>query len=524
LALPVADPGPDDGGAPGCDQRDSDHRCGPNGGPTPEVDHLSIASILTGFDCSLFRRVRGDTMLSNLGQIFSHRLRRWIPEPFVFALVLTVLVAGFAAGLMDSGLDDIAQDWYRGFWILLEFTMQMVLILATGFAIALSPPAARAIDWLAKFARSPAAVYVLVLVVGGLFSLVSWGWIVLTAVLARELARRVEGVDYAYLIACVYISGGPWVGGLSSSIPLLLNTEGNFLIESGVLSDTIASSLTLGSPLNFFYLLVFFLTVPALMWWMRPTGRTPTLRDLQVQDQRETVSVAEEAESMVLDGRSPADRLNNGSLLQILIALSGLWVVIRHFMQQGFDLNLNIMIFAFLMIGLLVHRTPMRYGLAMKRACANVYGLVFQYPFYAGIMGIMMFSGLGAEISLWLAQGASMTTLPLIAQFAGAAVNFAIPSAGGEWAVIGPALTETALSISSHLSAEEQQAFVARIAMAVAYGETSTNLLQPFFLLTVLPVMGAGVMVHARDIMGYLLLPFVMIYTTTALLLAFVPL
>jgi short-chain fatty acids transporter len=464
-------------------------------------------------------------MSVSLGQVFSHRLRRWIPEPFVFALVLTVLVAVLARGVMGSGFEQITADWYRGFWMLLEFTMQMVLILATGFAIALSPPAARAIDWLAKFARRPAAVYVLVLVVGGLFSLISWGWIVLTAVLGRELAKRVEGVDYAYLIACVYLSGQPWVGGLSSSIPLVLNTDGNFLIEGGVLSETIATSETLGSRLNQLYLLLYFLTLPALMWWLRPRAEgVQTLADLADADQRATASVAEEAAALSLDGRSFSDRMNNGVWLQSLVALAGLWVVIRHFADRGFDLNLNIMIFAFLMVGLLVHRSPMRYGIAMKRACANVYGLVFQYPFYAGIMGIMMFSGLGTTISLWLADGASMTTLPLIAQFAGAAVNFAIPSAGGEWAVIGPALTETALSISSHLSAEEQQAFVARIAMAVAYGETSTNLLQPFFLLTVLPVMGAGVMVQARDVMGHLLLPFALVYASTALLLAIVPL
>jgi len=460
----------------------------------------------------------------SLGQLFSHRLRRWIPEPFVFALVLTALVAVAAMLVMGSGFNQVTADWYRGFWMLLEFTMQMVLILATGFAIALSPPAAKAIDVLARFARTPGAVYVLVLVAGGLFSLISWGWVVLAAVLGRELAKRVEGVDYAYLIACVYISSQPWVGGLSSSIPLLLNTDGNFLIETGVLQTTIPASETLGSRLNLAYVLTYFLTLPALLWWMRPRAdEVKSLGELQDADQRETVSVAEEAHSMSLDGRSVSDRLNNGWLLQGIVALAALWFVGQHFANNGFDLNLNIMIFTFLAIGLLVHRTPMRYGIAMKRACANVYGLVFQYPFYAGIMGIMMFSGLGTEISLWLASGASMETLPLIAQFAGASVNFAIPSAGGQWAVIGPALTETALSLSADLPAQEQQAFAARIAMAVAYGETSTNLLQPFFLLTVLPVMGAGVLVHARDVMGYLVVPFVVVYATTALLVSVVP-
>ncbi len=459
-------------------------------------------------------------MLSSLGDLFSHHLRRWIPEPFVFALVLTVLVAALAWSATGTPLADVTGHWYRGFWILLEFGMQMVLILTTGFAIALSPIASRLIDRLSHLARTPGAVYVTVLVAGGLFSLVSWGWVVLTAVLARELARRVEGVDYAYLVACVYISGQPWVGGLSSSIPLLLNTDGNFLIEGGVLAATIPAGATLGSLLNGAYVAMYFLVVPLLMWAMRPRGaKVRTIAHLSDDNADEATSVAEEAESMRLGGASVSDRLNNGWILQLVIAIAALWYVVGHFASAGFDLDLNIMIFTFLALGLLVHRTPMRYVIAMKRACANVSGIIFQYPFYAGIMGIMMFSGLGALVSEWLAGGATMATLPLIAQFAGAAVNFAIPSAGGEWAVIGPSLTETALSVSAHLPPDQQQAFVAKIAMAVAYGETSTNLLQPFFLLIVLPVMGAGVLIQARDVMGYLVIPFVATYALTALLL-----
>lgn len=463
-------------------------------------------------------------MKSSLGQVLTNIFRRWIPAPFVFALALTLLVAVTSMVLMGASVNQVTNDWYRGFWMLLEFTMQMILILATGFAIALTPQAAKGIDHVAKIATTPSSVYIIVIVVGGLFSLVSWGWAVLTAILGRELAKRVDGVDYAYLIACVYFAGQPWVGGLSSSIPLMLNTQGNFLIESGTLQNTIPTTETLGSWLNLAYVLGFFLMFPALFYWMRPrVNEVKTLKDLQCMEQKETNTVAEEADTMVLGDKNMSDRLNNSMVLQWIIGLSALWFLARHFVSNGFDINLNIMIFIFLAVGLLLHGTPMRYSLAMKRACANVYGLVFQYPFYAGIMGIMMFSGLGSEISLWLAQGASITTMPLIAQFAGASVNFAIPSAGGQWAVIGPALTEAALNISAHLPAHEQQAFISRIAMAVAYGETSTNLLQPFFLLVVLPVMGVGVNLNARDIMGYLIVPFAVVYGLTALLVSFVP-
>jgi short-chain fatty acids transporter len=463
-------------------------------------------------------------MPDSIGSFLANHLRRWIPEPFVFALGLTLLVGLLAWALTAAGPGEVAGHWYRGFWMLLEFGMQMVLILTTGYAIALSPVASRLLDSLTRLARTPGAVYLLVMVAGALFSLVSWGWVVLAAVLARELARRVDGVDYAYLVACVYVSSQPWVGGLSSSIPLLLNTEGNFLISSGVLQQTVPASATLGSWVNAAYVVLFLTAVPLLMWWMRPTARaTRTLDALRSPGTANDPSVAEEAASYRLGAAPcPSDRLNNGTWLQGVIALAGLWVVLRHFSGGG-ALDLNIMIFLFLALGLLVHRTPMRYAVAMKRACSNISGIVFQYPFYAGIMGIMMFSGLGAMTASWLAGGATLATLPLIAQFAGALVNFAIPSAGGEWAVIGPALTETALALSAGLPEAERQAYVARIAMAVAYGETSTNLLQPFYLLVVLPIMGAGVVIHARDVVGHLVVPFVFIYTATALLVTFAP-
>ena len=178
-------------------------------------------------------------LLQQFGALLAQFLRRLIPDSFVFAIILTILVALLATLFADAGPKQVVDAWYKGFWILLEFGMQVVLLLTTGFAIALSPTIGRLIDRAALLARGPGSVYFIVGVVGGIFGLVSWGWAVLTAVLARELASRVKGVDYAYLTACAYGAGIVWVCGLSSSIPLVLNTEGNFLIETGVLTQTI---------------------------------------------------------------------------------------------------------------------------------------------------------------------------------------------------------------------------------------------------------------------------------------------
>lgn len=464
-------------------------------------------------------------MLRQAGKFLAERLRKIIPDAFVFAILLT-LVAGLCAWAMtESSGGEVLDAWFTGFWVLLEFGMQMVLILATGYAIALSEPVSRMIDAATRRVSSPFQVYLVVMVFGALLSLVSWSWMIITAVFARELANRVDRIDYAYLTACVYLSSWPWVCGLSSSIPLLLNTDGNFMIETGLLDGKIPIEATLGSTVNLVYFITGIIVIPTMMVLMRPQRGEATVLDemLEKGSSISTLTVAQEAEQTRLPFKTLSDNLNHGWLPQLVIALAGLVYIFSYFTKRGFDINLEIMIFIFLMVGLLAHRTPMNYVLAMKRSCSNVSGIIFQYPFYAGIMGMMIYTGLGSMISDWMSSFATPTSLPAIAQFAGATVNFFIPSAGGEWAVVGPSFVEAAKSVGSTLPSGELQQLIAKVAMAVAYGETSTNLLQPFFLLIILPVMGAGVKIQARDVMGYLVIPFVVWYLITMAILTWVP-
>ena len=159
-----------------------------------------------------------------------------MPDAFVFALVLTLFTGLLAFFWLGVGPLKIIRSWYDGFWTLLEFGMQMVLLIVTGYSIALSDVVEKGIDWLARFIKRPKQVYYLVVLAGFLLSMVSWGWVVIAGVLARELALRIRGINYNYLIACAYFSHIGWVTGMSSSIPLLLNTDKNFMIQNGLLT------------------------------------------------------------------------------------------------------------------------------------------------------------------------------------------------------------------------------------------------------------------------------------------------
>ena len=464
-------------------------------------------------------------MLVRISKLSADLVRQWLPDPFVFAVLLTVITAAVAMVWVGASPAQVITGWYNGFWMLLEFGMQMVLIISTGYAIALSPLVARLIDRLATKITRPGSVYLTVLVGGFLLDLVSWGWMVLAAVLGRELAIRVRGVHFPFLVACAFFSSGSWVTGLSSSIPLLLNTPGNFLIEAGLLPGTIPVTETLGSPLNLTVMAVYLIVGPTVMYLLRPRDTIIELDDLRTSPGvvKET-TVAEEAEGMKSSEPVVSDRLNSSAIVQLVVVAMGLAYIVLHFARRGFDLNLNIMIFIFLILGMLLHRTPIRYVVAMGRACSNISGIVFQYPFYAGIMGIMLATGLGKAIAVWMASLVTLKTLPVAAYLLGGVVNFSIPSAGGEWAVIGPPLVEAVRELAGPVGTGELNRQVARIAMATAYGESLTNLLQPFYLLIILPIMGVGIRIQARDVVGYFFVPFLVLFTIIGLLVAVFPL
>jgi len=464
-------------------------------------------------------------MIDKLGEKITYLFLKFMPNAFVFAILLTFITAIGAYLWLDVTPMRIITSWYDGFFDLLGFAMQIVLIIITGFSIALSPIIKRGIDSLARHINSPRQVYFLVVFLGLLLTLISFGWVVITCVLARELALRVKGVNYPFLIACVYISSGSWVSGLSSSIPLLLNTEDNFLIKSGVLMDVIPTSYTLGSILNISMIITLLIVVPLILVILRPRNTfNKEITDLIIaKENSNTQTIKEEALSQKLPFKSYSDKLNNSFILQMIIVIMGFVYIIYHFNTKGFDLNFNIMIFIFLIFGLLLHKTPMRYVISMKKASSNISGILFQYPFYAGIMGIMLYTGLGEKLGQILASQASINSYPFFAYLTGGFVNFAIPSAGGEFAVVGPSIINAVKEIGTGLPSEEITEMIARASLSVAYGESLSNLLQPFYLLLVLPIMAAGIKIQARDIMGYLVLPFILLFIIQSVLVSFCP-
>ena len=401
----------------------------------------------------------------------------------------------------------------------------MVLLIVTGYSIAISPFANRLINNLSNVIKTPNQVYYFVTLFGILASLISWGWIVIAAVLGRELSMRIKGVNYPYLISCTYLSNTAWVLGLSSTIPLLLNTENNYLINDNILSETIPTSYTLGSIINIVTIGFYLIFTPLIMLMLKPKKVLGAEhKDLLYEIEKEKkISIKDEAKLLKNRFWNLSDSLNNSVILIYLITFMGITFIIRYFYFNGFDINLNIMIFIFLILGMLLHKSPIRYGISIKRTSSNVSAILFQFPFYAGIMGIMMYTGLGVKLAELISTYSSLESYPFFSYFLGAIVNFAIPSGGGEFAVIGPSVIEAVKALGQGLSEYQITKMISKASLSVAYGETLTNLLNPFYLLLIIPIMGAGIKIQARDVMGYLVIPFIIHFFVISLFIAYLP-
>lgn len=413
---------------------------------------------------------------------FSVRLvERYLPDPFVLVLLLTLFVFGCGLAVAGASPGDMIHHWGEGFWDLLEFGMQMVLILVTGWVLASSPPFRQGLQALAGLARSPGQAIVLVTVISLLAAWVNWGFgLVIGALFARQLARVVPDVDYRLLIASAYSGFIVWHGGFSGSIPLTVNSAGHFA-ENRI--GLIGTGETIFAGFNLAIVAALFVLVPLLNRLMMG----PPEQAWRVDPAR-----LEEAEPPSETAHRPADRLENSRLLSWATGLLGLAYVAWHFIDHGFQLGLNIVNFAFLMLGMLLHGTPRRLLTAFNEAARGASGIILQFPFYAGIMGMLSGSGLAEILASGFVALSNPATFPLFAFLSAGLVNLMAPSGGGQWAIQAPVMLPAgeALGVAP-----------ARTAMAVAWGDAWTNMLQPFWALPALAIAGLS----ARDIMGYCL-------------------
>ena len=417
-------------------------------------------------------------------------MNRWLPDPFLFAIILTIVV--FIGAMVGTKLNpiELVNAWGNsdGFWGLLSFSMQMALVLVLGSAMASARVCKKILGAIASLAKNKMSAILIVTFVSTLCCWLNWGFgLIAGALLAKEVARRVRDVDYPLLIASAYSGFVIWHAGLSGSIPLQMGAENGTKILGVVYSAP--TSQTIFHPMNLIMVAVILLVMPLLNYAMHP-------------DKEHTIlvnpAVLVDEEERVYTKNTPAEKVEHSKVLWVITLVLGFAYIVYHFATKGFNLDLNIVNMIFLFLGILLHGDLRKYVDAIGEAASGASGILLQFPFYAGIMGLMIATNPDTGVSLagiianFFTSISNNVTFPVLTFLSAGIINFFVPSGGGQWAVqapiVMPAATEMAIEYG-------------RSAMAIAWGDQWTNMIQPFWALPALGVAG----LKARNIMGYLI-------------------
>jgi len=428
---------------------------------------------------------------------------RWVPDAFIFALIATVLVIVAALTATPATVLQTVDAWGRGFWDLIPFTLQMALVIITGHVLATSPPMGRVIRAIASWPRSPRGAVALVTFFALASSWLNWGFsLVFSAVLALEIARRVEGVDYRALAAASMLGlGSIWAQGLSGSAALQMATPGalqpqirDIVAHGGLVAGgLIPFRHTIFLWQSFVAVAVEMVVVVGVMWLATPpAGRGKTAKDLGIDLGEFQIP---NSEFRIL---TPGQWLEHSRLLSWFVVVLGVTYLARYFWQSAEPLNalnLNILNLAFLLVGFLLHGTPARLMRAVQDATPAVWGVILQFPFYAGIAGIITTTHLNEQVASLFVRVSTPATFPPLVALYSAVLGVFVPSGGSKWVIEAPYVMEAAHTLKVHLG---------WIVSAYDLGEALANLLQPFWMLPILGLFKLG----ARDVMGYTIVVF----------------
>ena len=424
-------------------------------------------------------------------------VQRFLPDAFVFCIILTIVV--FIAAMPVAGMNpiEVANAWGSGVWGLLAFSMQMALVLVLGSALANAPAIKKLIVKLAGVPKKPVGAVAFVTLISAICCFINWGFgLIIGALLAKEVAKKIKGLDYRLIIAAAYSGFVIWHAGISGSIPLgmtALNADGVVDNTAGAVTEIVPTSQTIFSAWNLIMVLAVVVVVAFVNAKMHPDPK-----DVVSIDPKLLEDAPDNTEVKARKDQTPAEKLENSMVLSYIVVVIGAIYLIYYFVNAGSILNalsLNIVNLIFLILGIAFHKTPISYVRAITESAESAGGIILQFPFYAGIQGMMVTVGsngvsLASAISTAFVNISTPRTFPVLCYLAAGIVNFFVPSGGGQWAVQGPIMMPAGLELG---------VTPAVTAMGIAWGDAWTNMLQPFWALPALGIAGLG----ARDIMGY---------------------
>ncbi len=430
--------------------------------------------------------------LAASGLRLSDWFERWFPDAFALALVAVIIV--YAACLAIGSPPIQTAEWFgAGFWDLVAFTMQMTMIIISGYALATARPVYAVIRWMASIPKTGRSAAAFVALFSMLSSLISWSFsLIFSGLLAREVAQRVRGADYRAIGAAGYLGvGSVWALGLSSSAALIMASPGSLPPSILQISGMIPLSQTLGLWQGMLIAAALIVVSMLISFFSHPASR----------DARDSAAMGVKYEPITIPFaklEKPGEWLEYSPMLTVIICFFGIAYLVREVVEKrpSIILDLNHYIFTFLIAGLLLHWRPRFFVDAVTSAVPSVAGVLIQYPLYGGIVKMMTESGLAKDLAHFFVAVSTQRTFPVLVGIYSAFLGLFVPSAGGKWLIEAPYILDAAKSLHMHLG------WIVQIYNAT---EALANLIHPFWMLPLLGILG----LKARDIVGYSMLQFV---------------
>lgn len=419
-------------------------------------------------------------MIKMLAEFFDRMMRKYTPDPFILALFLSTIILTLSIMITGISFQDTVLFWGDGFWSLMPFTMQMVMIFMGGYILAATSTVSKLLRSIAKRVSSPHKAVLLVSLVSSIGCLLNWGFGLVTAsLLCREIIKVMPKANFRLMVAAAYGGFLLFHGGFSGSIPLIIATKGNFSEE--LIGRLIPISETLFSPLNIFLCIALLIAIPITLWLVSKSEGV----------QKHTYILKEE-EAVVtpLTPSMPAERLESSRLVCLLTGGVGLLYIIIKLSSGTFSLELSNICFILLFTSIFLHKNTKALLKSVDEAVKRVGPIILQFPFYAGITGMLKGSGLASQIASFFSYIAGPSTFDLISFYVAGLLTLFVPSGGGLWVIEAPIVISAAKALGTDIP---------KTCMAVAWGDAWTHMIQPFWALPVLAIAG----LKLRDIMGY---------------------
>jgi len=441
--------------------------------------------------------------LQTLGVAAGSFSEKYIPDPWILAIFLTLIAYSASVLLTDATLWGTLTAWHDGFWnqkiltLIAQFSINLILCTT----LAKAPPIESFLIKIAKIPKSAFFAIFLISIVSIILSLISWAlYIVRGALFAQEVCRQAHRrelkIHYPLAIAAGYLGMITWGCGLTSSAALISSTPGHFLEKS---IGVIAVSQTLGSTANIVIVLSLALVCPLLMASMHPKSKI-----------YEFLPPEEKKDTNRKIPKTFSEKIENSTLFLKFAAFLPISFLVNYYIIQGNGLTIDSMNLVFLTAVMLTYSTPKNMLLKLSQAASGVWSIVFQFPFYAGLMGMIKTTGLGLLIAQFFADISTPLTWPTLGILFQGLLNVFIPSGGTQWIVSGEVLVNTSEALGFSY---------AHAVLVEIMGDQLTNMIQPMWALPALAISG----LQAKNIMGYTGVIMFFAFIVMALGLTFLP-